>query len=267
MSAICSSSGKLAEFRADIAFFEGIRVWMARFDAEERKARGESVPPDIELYLKSLAAGAIEAGGVTDIYAAAGIGRPDLSHLDDAFITRMSEQGNPHLAIEALRRLVEQEMRKVTRHNIVKQKSFSERLADLMRQYTNQNLTAAQIIAELVALAKEVSADANRGDAFSPPLNSDELAFYDAVAQNESAVIELGTTVLADIARDLVRTPRRDVTTDWVSRDEVRAKIRSTIKRLLARYGYPPDAQQDATDLVLRQMETFADEWSPEAEK
>ena len=113
-----------------------------------------------------------------------------------------------------------------------------------MRRYTNQNLTAAQIIAELVALAKEVSADANRGSTFAPPLNNDELAFYDAVAQNESAVTEMGTDVLADIARDLVRTLRRDVTTDWVSRDDVRAKIRSTIKRLLAKHGYPPDGQR-----------------------
>jgi len=265
MYAICSSSGKLADYRADIAFFEEIRVWMARFDAEERKARGETVPPDVELYLKSLVASAVEADGVTDIYAAAGIGRPDLSHLDDAFIARMQEQRNPHLAIEALRRLVEQEMRQVTKHNIVKQASFSQRLADLMRQYTNQNLSSAEILAELVALAKEVSADANRGSTFAPPLNSDELAFYDAVAQNESAVTEMGTDILADIARDLVRTLRRDVTTDWVSRDDVRAKIRSTIKRLLAKYGYPPDAEAGAIKRVLNQMETFADEWSPEA--
>jgi len=238
---------------------------MAKYDAEERRARGETVRPDVELYLKSLAAGAVEAGGVTDIYEAAGIGRPDLSHLDEAFIARMREQRNPHLAIEALRRLVEQEMRRVTKHNVVAQQSFSERLAELMRKYTNQNLTAAQIIAELVALAKEVSADARRGERFAPPLNNDELAFYDAVAQNESAVSEMGTDILAGIARDLVRTLRRDVTTDWISRDDVRAKIRSTIKRLLAKWGYPPDQQQNATELVLRQMETFAEEWSPEA--
>jgi type I restriction enzyme R subunit len=220
---------------------------MARFDAEERRARGESIPPDIELYLKSLAASAIEAGGVTDIYAAAGIGRPDLSHLDDAFIERMRAQRNPSLAIEALRRVIEQEMRKVTKHNIVKQTSFSERLEALMRRYTNQNLTAAQVIAELVALAKEVSTDANRGSTFAPPLNNDELAFYDAVSQNESAVTGMGTNVLASIARDLVRTLRRDVTTDWVSRDDVRAKIRSTIKRLLAKHGYPPAAMTPPT--------------------
>jgi type I restriction enzyme, R subunit len=184
---------------------------------------------------------------------------------ESAWSGSSSAQTRSHLAIEALRRLVEQEMRKVTKHNIVRQQSFSDRLAELMRQYTNQNLTAAQIIAEVVALAKEVSADARRGEGFAPPLNGDELAFYDAVAQNESAVTEMGDGVLADIARDLVRVLRRDVTTDWVSRDDVRAKIRSTIKRLLAKYGYPPEAQAGATELVLRQMETFAEEWSPEA--
>jgi len=265
MYAICSSSGALADLRKDIAFFEEVRVWMAKYDAEERRARGETVPPDVELFLRQLTAGAIEAGGVTDIYAAAGIDRPDLSHLDDAFIKRMQEQRNPHLAIEALRRLVEQELRKVSRHNIVRQQSFSDRLAELMRRYTNQSLTAAQIIAEVVELAKEIAADARRGERFTPSLSGDELAFYDAVAQNESAVTEMGDGVLADIARDLVRVLRRDVTTDWVSRDDVRAKIRSTIKRLLARHGYPPDAQAGATELILRQMETFAEEWSPDA--
>jgi type I restriction enzyme R subunit len=267
MYSICSSSSsdKLPPLRADVAFFEEIRVMMARFDAEERRARGEAVSPDIELYLRSLADSAVEAGGVISIYDAAGVGKPDLSHLDEEFIERMREQRNPHLAIEALRRLVESEMRHVTRHNIVAQASFSERLEELMTRYTNQNLTAAQIIAELVALAQDVSADALRGDAFSPPLNSDELAFYDAVRQNPSAVTEMGDSILADIARDLVRALRRDVTTDWVSRDDVRAKIRSTIKRLLAKWGYPPDAQPDAIHLVLDQMETFADEWSPHA--
>lgn len=111
------------------------------------------------------------------------------------------------------------------------------------------------MIAELVAMAREVSADANRGQQFSPALTSDELALYDVVAQNESAVTEMGPGAFADIARDLVKSLRRDVTTDWVSRDDVRVKLRSIIKRLLARYSYPPDAQPGATELVLRQME------------
>ena len=261
--ALCSTHKDMRELRDEIAFFEEIRVWMAKMDAEERRAQGLPVPADVEMYLRQLTAGAVEAGKVTDLYEAAGIPRPDLSHLDEAFIERMQQTRNPHLAIEALRRLVEQEMRTVTRHNVVRQQSFSDRLVALMTRYTNQTLSAAQVIAELVAMAREVSADANRGQAFTPALSHDELAFYDAVAQNESAVTEMGTGVLADIARDLVKSLRRDVTTDWVSRDDVRAKLRSTIKRLLARHGYPPDAQPTATELVLRQMETFAEEWSP----
>lgn len=262
-----ASSGAVNEYRDDIAFFEEVRVWMAKFDAEERRASGLPIPADVALYLRQLTAGAIEADGVTNLYEAAGIPRPDLSHLDEAFIRRMQESRHPQLAIEALRRLIEQEMRKVTKHNIVRQRSFSDRLLELMRRYTNQHLTTAEIIAELVAVAREVSADADRGNRFSPALSSDELAFYDAVAQNESAVSEMGAGMLADIARDLVRSLRRDVTTDWVSRDDVRAKLRSTIKRLLAKHGYPPDAQPIATELVIRQMETFADEWSPIASR
>ncbi|WP_410630730.1 type I restriction endonuclease subunit R [Amycolatopsis sp. cmx-4-83] len=261
--ALCSSTGEMNPYRDGIAFFEAVRVWMAKFDAEERAASGKPIPADVALYLRQLTAGAIEAAGVTDLYEAAGLPRPNLSHLDDEFIARMQAARNPHLAIEALRRLIEQEMRKVTKHNIVRQQSFSDRLIELMNKYTNQNLTAAQVIAEMVAMAKEVSADGRRGEQFSPNLTPDELAFYDAVAQNESAVGEMGVGKLADIARDLVRSLRRDVTTDWVSRDDVRAKLRSTIKRLLAIHGYPPDAEPTATQLVLTQMETFAEEWSP----
>ena len=262
--ALCASTGAMNPYRDDIAYFEAVRVWMAKWDAEECAARGLPVPADVELVLRQLTAGAIEAGGVTDLYEAAGIPRPDLSHLDEAFLKKMQEARNPHLAIEALRRLIDQEMRKVTKHNIVRQQSFADRLLELMRKYTNQNLSAAEVIAEMVRMAKEVSADARRGQQFDPPLSEDELAFYDAVAQNESAVTKMGDGKLADIARDLVKALRRNVTVDWVSRDDVRAKLRSTIKRLLAIHEYPPDAQPAATQLVLKQMETFAEVWAPQ---
>ncbi|MEV0590862.1 type I restriction endonuclease subunit R [Nonomuraea cavernae] len=261
--ALCSSSGELNKFRDDIAFFAEVRVWMAKYDAAERQANGQPVPADVELYLRQLTAGAVEAGGVTDLFEAAGMPRPNLAHLDEAFLSRMQQAKHPQLAIEALRRLIEQEMRKVTKHNVVRQRSFSDRLIALMTKYTNQHLTTAQIIAELVAMAREVSADADRGKRFTPALDTDELAFYDAVAQNDAAVDVLGDGVLADIARDLVKAMKRDITTDWVSRDDVRAKLRSTIKRLLAKHGYPPDMEPTATELVLNQMETFAQEWSP----
>jgi type I restriction enzyme R subunit len=263
--AVCSTSIDLRDYRDDIAFFEQVRVYLAKFEAEERRERGLAVPAEVELYLRQLTAGSIEATGVTDVYEAAGVGRPDLSQLDEAFIERMQRNRHPNLVIEALRRLIEEQKRKVTRHNIVRQQSFSDRLLELMNKHHNQQLTSAEIIAELVAMAKDLATDADRGARFSPALTSDELAFYDTVARNESAVSEMGTGVLADIARDLVKSLRNSVSVDWVSRDDVRAKLRSVIKRLLAKYGYPPDAQPEATEMVIRQMETFADEWAPQA--
>lgn len=127
----------------------------------------------------------------------------------------------------------------MTRNNVARQRAFSERITELMKKYANQQLTSAEVVAELVELAKEVAAEGNRGARFTPPLNSDELAFYDAVAANEAAVEVLGEGVLADIARQLVAVMRRDVRTEWTVRDEVRAKLRSSIKRLLARFVYP----------------------------
>jgi type I restriction enzyme R subunit len=263
--ALCATSGEINGLRDDIAFFQAVRVWMAKFDVADRQARGLPVPAEVALYLRQLTAGVIEAGGVTDIYAAAGIDRPDLSHLDDAYLERLRASRTPNLAIEALRQAIVQAMRRVTRHNLVRQESFSARLAELMRRYTNQHLSAAEILAELAAMAREVSAEADRGKRFDPPLSREELAFYDAVATNESAVSQLGEGVLADIARDLVRAVRESLTIDWASREDVRARLRTIIKRLLAVHGYPPDAQPEAVAKVVRQMETFAEDWSPRA--
>ncbi|MEV4759878.1 type I restriction endonuclease subunit R [Micromonospora sp. NPDC049559] len=260
--AVCASSGEINGLRDDIRFFQEVRAWMAKYDVEDRRSRGLPIPAEIALYLRQLTAGVIEAGGVTDIYAAAGMEKPDLSHLDEAYLEKLRASKTPNLAIEALRRAIEQVMRRVTRHNVVRQEAFSTRLIELMNRYTNQHLTSAEIMAELVAMAHEVSAEGDRGRRFNPALGEDELAFYDAVAQNESAVTELGEGKLADIARDLVKSVRASITVDWSSRDDVRAKLRSTIKRLLAVHGYPPDAAEEAIKLVLRQTETLAEEWS-----
>lgn len=127
-----------------------------------------------------------------------------------------------------------------------------------MNKYTNQQLTSAEVIAELVELAKDVAAESHRGERFTPPLNTDELAFYDAVAQNQSAVELQGEGVLADIARELVTVMRRDIRTDWTVRDDVRAKLRTSIKRLLVKHKYPPDKQPGAIKLVIEQMEAMA---------
>lgn len=193
-----------------------------------------------------------------DIYEAAGMPKPSLDDLSPEFVAATLKASNPHLAIEALRKLITEESSRATRNNVVRRRAFSERVTELMSKYTNQQLTSAEVIAELVELAKEVAAEADRGARFAPPLNEDELAFYDAVAQNESAVQIQGDGVLAQIARELVGVMRRDVRTDWTVRDDVRAKLRSSIKRLLVKYKYPPDKQPGAIKLVMEQMESLA---------
>lgn len=214
--------------------------------------------------LGELIASATASGEVLDIYDAAGMPKPSLDDLTPEFISKTRQARNPQLALEALRKLVAEESALATRNNIVRQRAFSERITELMRKYTNQQLTSAEVIAELIELAKEVAAEGNRGARFTPPLNSDELAFYDAVAQNESAVEVQGEGVLAEIARQLVQVMRRDVRTDWTVREDVRAKLRTSIKRLLVKNGYPPDKQPGAIKLVMEQMETMAGRYAHE---
>ena len=231
---------------------------MAKLDAQERQARGEPVPEDIQRLLRQLVAEVVVDGGIVDIYDVAGMPKPSLSDLTPEFGHRALQAPNPHLAIEALRDLLMGEAGHVTRHNLVRQRAFSDRLTELMTKYTNQQLTSAEVIAALIELAQEVAAESDRGRRFDPPLSEDELAFYDAVSQNESAVELQGEEVLATIARDLVDVMRRDIKTDWTVRDDVRAKLRSSIKRLLVKHRYPPDQQPEAIRLVIEQMESLA---------
>lgn len=257
--ALTTGSGQLEELRPEIQVYEEIRVWMGKYDAQARQAAGQPVPEEVQRMLGQLIATATDAtGDVLDIYAAAGMPKPSLDDLTPEFIAKTQKARNPQLAIEALRKLVAEESAKSTRNNTIRQRAFSERITDLMIKYTNQQLTSAEVIAELVALAKEVAAEANRGQHFSPPLDQDELAFYDAVALNESAVKGQGEDMLAEIARQLVTVMRRDVRTDWTVREDVRAKLRSSVKRLLILNGYPPDKQPEAIKLVIEQMETIA---------
>ena len=251
-------SDKLYEQDIKARFFEDVRVWMAKYDAEARRASGQAIPEDVERLLRRLLDAAVESEGVLDIYAAAGMPTPRLSDLNVEFIAAAKQAKHPHLAIEALRKLISEESARATGHNVVRRRAFCARLTEVMNRYTNQQLTSAEVIAELIEMAKEVAAEADRGRRFTPPLTFDELAFYDAVSQNESAVWEQGEGVPAQIARDLVSVMRRDIRTDWTVREDVKAKLRSPIKRLLVRHGYPPDQQPAAIKLIIEQMETLA---------
>lgn len=255
--ALAAGSRTVDDLRPTAKFYEEVRVWMGKFDAQERQALGRPVPEEIQRLLSNLVASSTETGDIVDIYEAAGMPKPSLTELGPEFVVRTQQSENPHLAIEALRDLLTQESTKATRHSLVRHRAFSEKLTELMNRYTNQQLTSAEVIAELVELAKEVAAEGNRGARFAPPLSTDELAFYDAVAADETAVELKGEDVLAHIARELVTVMRRDIKTDWTVRDDVRAKIRSSIKRLLVKHKYPPDKQPEAIRLVIEQMESM----------
>lgn len=256
--AIASGSETLAERRTEAKFYEEVRVYMAKLDAAQRKADGKPIPAEIQRLLSDLVATSTESGEVVDIYAAAGIDKPTLADLGPAWAAQAQRSSNAHLAIEALRAVLNEESTAATRNNIVRQRAFSERITELMNRYTNQQLTSAEVIAELIELAKEVAQEGKRGDTFTPPLSSDELAFFDAVADNESAVTVQGEDVLAQIARELVQVMQTDKKTNWMVRDDVRAKLRSSVRRLLVKYKYPPDKQPGAIALVIEQMEAMA---------
>ena len=242
-----------------VKFYEEVRVWMGKFDAQERQASGEPVPEEIQRLLSS-------ARRVLDR------DWRDRRHLRRCGPTqavavgaraRIPAQGTEGREPTPRDRGLARPAHRGSREGDAQQpgpaqRAFSERIKELMNRYTNQQLTSAEVIAELIEMAKEVAAEADRGKHFIPALSEDELAFYDAVSANESAVELQGEDVLAQIARDLVAVMRRDTKTDWMVRDDVRAKLRSSVKRLLVKYKYPPDRQPDAIKLVIEQMETMA---------
>jgi type I restriction enzyme, R subunit len=264
---LCSGNETLDTLRQTVKFYEQVRVVMGKFDAQQRQAEGKPIPEDIKRLLSVLVDESTASGGIIDIYEAAGLSKPSLSELTPEFEVKARDAANPHLAIEALRALLLKEMGEATRNNLVRQRAFSDRIADLMRKYTNQQITSAEVIAALIAMAKEVAAEGDRGRHFTPPLSRDELAFYDAVADNESAVEIQGKNVLAQIARELVGVMQRDTKVDWTVRDDVRAKLRSSIKRLLVKYKYPPDKQPAAIKLVIDQMEALAPQYAGRARR
>ena len=198
--------------------------------------------------------------GVIDIFAAAGLQRPDISILSDEFMAEVRGMPQRNLAVELLQKLLKGEITTRRQKNVVQARSFAEMLEQTIRRYQNRAIEAAQVIEELIALAKEMRAANQRGEALG--LTEDELAFYDALETNDSAVKVLGDATLRDIARELVSTVRHNVTIDWTMRENVRAQLRVLVKRILRKYGYPPDKQERATQTVLEQAALLSSEWA-----
>jgi type I restriction enzyme R subunit len=197
---------------------------------------------------------------VVDIFAAAGLKKPDISILSEEFLAEVRGMPQKNLAVELLQKLLKGEINTRRRKNLVQARSFAEMLEQTIRRYQNRAIEAAQVIEELIQLARDMREANARGETLG--LSEEELAFYDALETNDSAVKVLGEPVLRAIAQELVRTVRANVTIDWTLRENVRAQLRVLVKRILRKYGYPPDKQEKATETVLEQAALLSAEWA-----
>jgi type I restriction enzyme R subunit len=241
--------------RDDVAFFQAVQAVLAK------RAPGDARPEeDLDHAVRQIISRAVTPEGVVDIFAAAGLQKPDISILSEEFLAEVRGMPQRNLAVELLQKLLNGELATRRRKNIVQARSFAEMLEQTLRRYQNRAIEAAQVIEELIALAKDMREANARGAALG--LSEDELAFYDALETNDSAVKVLGDGTLRTIAQELVRTVRANVTIDWTLRENVRAQIRVLVKRILRKYGYPPDKQEKATQTVLEQAALLSEEWA-----
>jgi type I restriction enzyme R subunit len=241
--------------RDDVAFFQAVRAVLAK------RAPGDARPEeDLDHAVRQIISRAVAPEGVVDIFAAAGLEKPDISILSDEFLAEVRGMPQRNLAVELLQKLLKGELKTRRRKNVVQARSFSEMLEQTIRKYQNRAIEAAQVIEELIQLAKVMREANARGEVLG--LTDDELAFYDALETNDSAVKVLGDETLRGIARELVETVRNNVTIDWALRENVRAQLRVLVKRILRKHGYPPDKQEKATQTVLEQAALLSSEWA-----
>ena len=253
--ALCGSRDEAAAIRNDVRMFADVRAAILKIQNPD-SGRGGSGAVEIDTAIGQLVNEAVAADEVVDIYKLAGVDKPDLSILSDEFLDGLQVKEKPNLQMGLLRRLINDQIRSVQRTNIVQARRFSEQLEEAINRYTNRALTTAEIISELVKLAKEMRDNNDRHNQLG--LSVSEAAFYDAIVQNDSAVLQMGDDVLKKIAVELVAAIQSSATIDWSLKESVRATMRSKVRRLLAKYDYPPDREERAVELVLQQAELLA---------
>ena len=241
--------------RDDVAFFQAVQSVLAKRASADARPEEE-----LDHAVRQIISRAVASEGVIDIFAAAGLEKPDLSILSEEFLAEVRGMPQRNLAVELLQKLLKGEISVRRRKNVVQARSFAQMLEQTLRRYQNRAIEAAQVIEELIQLARELREATVRGEKLG--LSEDELAFYDALETNDSAVQVLGDETLRAIARELVETVRGNVTIDWTLRENVRANLRRLVKRTLRRYGYPPDKQEKATRTVLEQAEVLSADWA-----
>ncbi|MCD4842963.1 MAG: type I restriction endonuclease subunit R [Methanosarcinales archaeon] len=253
---LCSTLDEAKELRAEIAFFSAIKAAISKFTSVDIKRTQE----EKNSALKQILDNAVIAEGVVDVFELSGLDKPNIGLLSEEFLEDVRQMPYHNLAVELLEKLLKDEIRSKTRNNVVQEMKYGDRLKETLRKYNNRAIETAQVIEELIEMAKEFEKALNRDAELG--LNQDEVAFYDALANNESAVRELGDEILKKIAVEITEKLRKSTTVDWQVRDSVRAKLRILVRRTLQRYKYPPDMAAEAVELVLKQAEVLSNAWT-----
>lgn len=252
---LCCTLDEAKAVREEVAFFQAVRVLLTKKDVSQKKRSDEQK----ELAIRQIISSAVVSQEVVDIFESVGLDKPNIGILDDDFLAEVKNLPERNLAVELLERLLEGEIKSRFASNVVQEKKFSELLSNVITRYQNRSIETAQVMEELIAMAKKFREAANRGEELG--LTEDELRFYDALANNEAAVRMLGDETLRKIAHELTENLRRNISVDWAVRESVRASLRLMVKRILRKYKYPPDQQEEAVTTVLQQAERLGAEW------
>jgi len=253
---LCCTLDEAKAVREEVAFFQAVKVLLTKKEISSKKKTNE----ERELAIRQIIGSAVVSEEVVDIFNAVGLEKPNIGILDEDFLNDVRNLPERNLAVELLERLLEGEIKSRFASNVVQQNKFSELLANVIKRYQNRSIETAQVMEELILMAKKFKEAVNRGADLG--LNSDELAFYDALANNEESVRELGDETLKKIAHELAESLRKSTRVDWSVRESVRASLRLMVKRILRKYKYPPEKQEEAVQLVLEQAENLCAEWA-----
>jgi type I restriction enzyme R subunit len=257
--ALCAASDEATAIRDDVSFLQTVQAAL-----NKQTTGGRRSPEDLDAAIRQLVSKAIVAEGqIIDVFTAAGLKKPDLGILSDQFLAEVRGLKHRNVAAELLEKLLHDEIKVRSKRNLVQSQLFSDKLKQTLNAYHNRAIATHEVIEELIRLAKELEAAQKRGEELG--LTDDEIAFYDALATNESALHAMGDDKLKVIAAELIRMVRKSVTIDWTLRETARAKIRVIVKRILNRWGYPPDLQEEAVKTVLQQAELLCADWSDAA--
>ncbi|NLY57283.1 MAG: type I restriction endonuclease subunit R, partial [Gammaproteobacteria bacterium] len=253
---LCSTLDQARTHHKEVAFLSAVKAAITKHTSVDRKLTEE----EKNSVLKQILDNAVVAEGVTDVFALCGLDKPNIGLLSDEFLDDVRRMPYKNLAVELLEKLLKDNIKARTGNNVVQEKKYADRLQETLRRYNNRGIETAQVIEELIAMAKQFQAEMERDAALG--LNPDEVAFYDALANNESAVRELGDEILKQIAVEITEKLRASATVDWQVRESVRARLRILVRRTLQRYKYPPDDAPEAVELVLKQAEVLSNAWS-----